>query len=1480
MNSVFRAVSRVWGGPIRFGPLGGGSDCAIRCTMIACERVGLCPLHDSRHDRADALIFRDCGTRVNYGEYEVVGALLQGPHGASGMACLRGNGGQAFHIKVQHLDPIAEPGRERIVVDEFLEETRLQQAVGGAYWETIHAVGETDEGAYRLSDHYPRSAAALINGNVRLASADLQHVVVSILRGLIDLRDRVGGRAHGRLKPEHVLIDDRQGPGKWKIVLSQPSPVEMSGEALEKARGRDAKSVGAIVLGLVEHRQPRPLPLRVEVNDAWKRVCDAQAGAWVASVNRLLDPDLDPTHDWLDDSLEAFSSIKTRSGKPSRWPVVVGVVVLALAAGGGYFALTQGKEKEQDQLVIIELTFEDWERWIRASRWVPGLEAELGTAFPVEARGALSPAASKTLQDLLAKCPPPDELRKSKGATAKAWTPEALVSDSTLPSELFIKDEEGHLTKDADPVKYQIAATKPDVERKAEVVLRRVRDVEVLCANPPGREDLSQLMTTLREWGASEAQLRGLEAAIKDLSPETIGSSADVVGLIRAVDAGAAAQSVADGLRDAVARSEAIVQTAPETASGDPVLSRLPAIVKSAVVHSLDEGRDASRIFESLRVMTTRVDEDLDRQAAFMESEYGLVSTKLFHALLEARGFAGREDFEVLGEWRNAGRDKSVVLLVGENDPFLKLREAGGVDAFFAAALTDIARVRELPQADEEAQIIDGLFEIDQAMVEIRVRVDAALAIEPTQANADDLAARLAVIQGLIQRDVRNRAQTLVGMFSKTLDDAVGLLGQQGAAYPNDPTLNAAHEETRTRLLAQAEQAKSLPTERERNIRAAEIIKAYQSEQVRLDAIALYTDQTVEIRTTPSIDPAPLRRAFDVARQGQRQILLGASDAVPEGKSPVLRSLAGEVEAAVDAAAAIESRMDAWADVGTIDAVQDLSPTLIGDAGMRSAFDEAIAALRGRLSVAASVAGTPVELLGIARDVERKPELRRAAFESIAGGGIAWPASADDLRLGQEAGESLVAGMASATNSEWSASAIADVTKQWWRAAMENAPDEASFMAVRQMREAFGLDLSEEDALPEVVRRNIAFGELRMTLAALTKLDDSDADDAAVRQLVNAWLAENEAVVGQGGWLDGLKQVMADENVGGGDFDPGLYGPGAAGWTGSNDEDINELSYQLRNWALKFRRVTIEDTETVWFLGEEEVSLGLMIEFMGEELVKDEQLASGGPRGWMIDGGNVLSAASWFEHRTVKGVGDLRDNPLFAPSISVPGQDAELTIERSEDKDDMPVQHMTLEAAQAFCRGVGCVLPPVEVWQAAAQAQYAQAGMSGVGITASSAQAFGLQVRDAMWTTQNEYFESLSPTGAENRRFKSHEWWSDGIFKWGSQAGDDAVWGGVDDGRLYFAPVNSGRGGPWSHLVGNVAEIVTTGGGFAAIGASAMSPPDVAPGTPVPFVARNLPAADIGFRLAFSVPASDLNPSLRRRVTTLLENAPQVYPSR
>jgi hypothetical protein len=178
----------------------------------------------------------------------------------------------------------------------------------------------------------------------------------------------------------------------------------------------------------------------------------------------------------------------------------------------------------------------------------------------------------------------------------------------------------------------------------------------------------------------------------------------------------------------------------------------------------------------------------------------------------------------------------------------------------------------------------------------------------------------------------------------------------------------------------------------------------------------------------------------------------------------------------------------------------------------------------------------------------------------------------------------------------------------------------------------------------------------------------------------------------------------------------------------------------------------------------------------------------------------------------------------------------------------MPMQYVSIKAAQFAATLAGCRLPTVAEWQAA---------------RGSSEQSVARpNVRDLTWRLELEHLMQRVPGG----RVRPDA----GMFVPAGERPTNEVWqqatgGELNDGVLWFHEVAAGstRPGVFVDLVGNVAEFVTgEAGRVYVIGASALSPPPPVRDPEKPFEVGADQAAggfsDVGFRLAFSEPVAGI----------------------
>jgi serine/threonine protein kinase len=268
-----------------------------------------------------------------FGSYKTVRELSR-----SGLACLYvaepvDGGSTQYAIKaLQPPTDFLDEGMVQRSIDTFIECAETQRRVAGdsEHWAHIYDVGRSEGAAYYATDLFPRSVEKLIRSRARLSSADLKHLIESILHGLADLHT-IAGRAHGDLKASNILIsgEDIASP-KAKIALADPAPM---GDVL--ARGGeegDLNALGNLLHQLVLHRPFEPMGAWPIPDDpAWRRV----GNGWRQLCTELLNPGPQPEREG---SLATFylSRVNKLIGAKTRArrTLVVAVAALVLIVGG------------------------------------------------------------------------------------------------------------------------------------------------------------------------------------------------------------------------------------------------------------------------------------------------------------------------------------------------------------------------------------------------------------------------------------------------------------------------------------------------------------------------------------------------------------------------------------------------------------------------------------------------------------------------------------------------------------------------------------------------------------------------------------------------------------------------------------------------------------------------------------------------------------------------------------------------------------------------------------------------------------------------------------------------------------------------------------------------------------------------------------------------------------------------------------------
>ncbi len=478
-----------------------------------------------------------------------------------------------------------------------------------------------------------------------------------------------------------------------------------------------------------------------------------------------------------------------------------------------------------------------------------------------------------------------------------------------------------------------------------------------------------------------------------------------------------------------------------------------------------------------------------------------------------------------------------------------------------------------------------------------------------------------------------------------------------------------------------------------------------------------------------------------------------------------------------------------------------------------------------------------------------------------------WPATAEQLRQEQAMQPAVTSALETvdgARRDQLAAEAATERAKRWQKCLASAASDE-SMEAVLDLRPDFGV---RDDQLPPWAQLNLALYRLRQVATGPERLDD-----AQTAQAIAAFRSRADAL-GLGD-LECLGQLPRPEDRPA-PLPLDQCGPaaGEAGWQKLR-EDAESVTYAgqiaSQGWELTFRRVEVAGRSA--YLCTTEVPVGLVVALTNQRASQKQGVISllalnpadlPGPRVWRRVAGKVAPAVDWVD-LVGPGAAERFYPPGTTPGPIGPGQ---------------PMQDISPEAALAIARALGCRLPTPGEWQAALR---------------QSAPADDF----AQWNLRDETWgELLAHVNETAGRYLAPLYPDAGAFL-PTDAGAVPVAKAAThrpgrDGTLWFEPVDAPRGEPFRHLIGNVAEFVLddaeamdalsphdlagiTGcviareGALFVIGGSALSAPELAVDQPLVWSLRRWPwgAADVGFRLAFSAPATPLQTQLRTGLQTV-----------
>ncbi len=269
-----------------------------------------------------------------FGTYETVRELPHKGYTAAHTARAVGGSGEPYLLRSfssaeSFLTPEAAEARKA----RFLEaaEIQAQAAAGGSHWAKVVESGQTDEGAYTVSEYPGGDLQQFIQGRVRVTPASLGAIVSAVAAGLREL-ESVCHRPHGNLDPTNVWTSAAEDMAAATVVLADP----VATESLNSNDGwaADQRALGAIIFEMVMHRSADAVSgMAVPDSPEWSRL-----PGWRDLATRLLAAGRTQSTLTLTDlaaEVEQLGAVKT-GGSPIK--AVAIVVLLAAMGAGGYFA--------------------------------------------------------------------------------------------------------------------------------------------------------------------------------------------------------------------------------------------------------------------------------------------------------------------------------------------------------------------------------------------------------------------------------------------------------------------------------------------------------------------------------------------------------------------------------------------------------------------------------------------------------------------------------------------------------------------------------------------------------------------------------------------------------------------------------------------------------------------------------------------------------------------------------------------------------------------------------------------------------------------------------------------------------------------------------------------------------------------------------------------------------------------------------------
>lgn len=1235
--------------------------------------------------------------------------------GGAGASARPGGGKKApgpgrFVVRTHVIDPLFGPGANGAVgayarAAQFFasmsRQRRLAKAgaaqegpvgAGGGHLAVVHTLEATSEGGAAVFDAYGMTAADLIGARVQPPAHVLYELVSGVVHGLTVIGAVDRGRAHGDLRPAHVLIDDRGGAGRWRVGLMGVAPgsvVDADGDA---ARLEDLRGLGRLIYEVVEHKPFRALGgYPVQSNSGWAAL-EPRARGWLALVNRLLDPDAKPGRIRLADVATEVAALEASAPKTGRNVYAATAAGLALVLiGGGAAAYLATREPPQVKAAFDEQKLALWCDAYRTWYGDFDPEAKADTVQALDAVVGLDPYLATSVRALVAA--ETDSKRIERLNPLKAGERASKAMQGKLVGEV---DCEGPavlaVLRDLAP---EVVATDNqsgfggEIEENVDLMSRLLAALEPANWAKRGEVEARAALWRGRGWEAAAARLELVSADVdpSDNSPAAKPFTGDLRAVIEAAERSAALEAKWSGPGGLEGRIAALAKAgeAAGAVPADPVLGGLASAVGRALSAVSGEGEAA---LAALDASFGTVDAALKAGEAFVADTASGWAAVDREALMERSAFlagiaAGETPIEVatLAAWvAEAGRAE-YRLPAKADDP-----RNGGEGSAWAGATTNLKNMRatldELTTKYADAwaaKVADVGRDFASELSTLVAEADGLAGLRWTQRTRPEIESSVTAlaerVSGLLVP--LNRAANEVRVKWEELAPQIRAENTPASL----DTLNAAWRSQRDVWLEQLEPAAGA-AERERVESAQKLQQGTDDLRELLLAIAASLEgaRPVIDRAPASLDAAALAAGIEVAARERREVAAGAALEAARSSDGYRAS-----DAATAALGELVKREEAWssgvaallADVAEVDAMlaraglpeevdgggvafaarleRSLTNPLLVDVGGR-ALQAALGADGGLMAAARRVwaLASEADAAALAAAAESSAETaaaRRVAYQRLAsrgGAGAAWPATAAELErdlaawtAARQSASSLTdAGRADAVRAWYDAARL----ERWDRVASGVASGvaggEGAALIERAMALREGYGITAETALSAAAAYNSALYDLARGI-------DTAGEDDVVRPALQAAVARLEplaAAAGRGGeaWLARVRELSLPPRDPRPTIEPGKVGPGSVGWTvDPAPPDFSRLTYRRDGLAVTFVLINRDQARGLGFewekdcyLATEEVSIELFNAVIGPRL---PEIAASGAWGGLkgrIDEVAARKRGSWNGPRT------------------------------------------------------------------------------------------------------------------------------------------------------------------------------------------------------------------------------------------------------